>query len=98
MRFLENDKAELEYDDKFMAFRLNLLIGLPISASGGITMSLSAINSNAPGVADVAPQKAPAPKAPAEPVATAPVGDTVSLSAAAQKLQSVDVDRDGDSH
>ncbi len=61
-------------------------------------MSLSVISSNAPVVTDVAPQKAPAPKAPAEPVAAAPAADTVSISAAAQKLQSGDVDRDGDSH
>jgi hypothetical protein len=60
-------------------------------------MSLSVISSAAPVVTD-APQKAPTPKAPAEPAAAAPAADTVTISAAAQKLQSGDVDHDGDSH
>jgi len=61
-------------------------------------MSLSAISPNVPVATEVAAQKAPAPKAPSEPVAAAPAADTVSISPAAQKLQSADVDRDGDSH
>jgi hypothetical protein len=60
-------------------------------------MSLSPISSPAPVAANVAPQKAPAPQAPAAPAAAAPAADTVNISAAAQKLRSVDVDRDGDS-
>jgi len=60
-------------------------------------MSLSVISSNAPVAATVAPQKAPAPQSPAAQVSGAAASDTVSISAAAQKLQSGDVDHDGDS-
>lgn len=61
-------------------------------------MSLSVSSSSAPVVNDIAPQKAPTPKPPAEPVANTPPADTVSLTPAAQKLHLGDVDHDGDSH
>ena len=61
-------------------------------------MSLSPISSNLAAVTEAAAAKATLLRPAAQSAPAAPAADTVTISPAAQKLQSGDVDSDGDSH